>query len=322
MAKRILVIEKEHPPDLAIYAEVIRREFPEVEVVTAATEEDALARCLGASAIIAKAHSISAAVVAAMPQVDWIQALTTGTDHLATVNLPGRVVITSARGIHGPQMAELAFTFMLAFQRDIRAVLRDQSQQKWSRRPQRLLCGKTAVLVGVGAISEAIAVRCKAFGMKAIGVSSTPRAAAGFDEVVGRDRLVLAAGKADFLIVVAPYSLATHHLIDRQVLSAMAAHAVLINIARGKVCDEAAVISALQERRIAGAGLDVFAAEPLPADSPLWTLDNVILTPHIGGMSDSYVHQTLPLVLENLRFYRTGEFGRMRNIVDRTATRG
>ncbi|HEV7691703.1 MAG TPA: D-2-hydroxyacid dehydrogenase [Hyphomonadaceae bacterium] len=317
MTKRVLIIEKEHPADLAVYADVIGKAQPRVEVLMAATEDEALSRCGGVTAIIAKAHSISAEVVAATPRLDWVQALTTGTDHLASVDLPPGVVITSARGIHGPQMSELAFMFMLAFLRDIRTVLGDQEKAIWSRRPQRLLYGKTVVIVGVGAISEALAQRCKAFGMITIGVSSMPRSAAGFDEVVGRESLLEVAGRADFLIVVAPYSPATHQMIDRSVLAAMAPHAVLINIARGKVCDEAALVEALREKRIAGAGLDVFAVEPLPPDHSLWGLDNVILTPHIGGMSDSYVRQTLPLVLENLGFYCAGERHRMRNIVDR-----
>lgn len=317
MGKHVLFIEKEHPADLAVYGEAISREAPDVAFSLANDDEQALAKAPAASAIVAKAHSISGGVVAAAKRLDWVQALTTGTDHLATVNLPANVVVTSARGIHGPQMSELAFLFMLAFQRDMRAVLRDQDEHAWRRRPQRLLLDKTAVLVGVGAISEALAQRCKAFGMRTIGVSSTPRAALGFDEVLGRAELLKAVAQADFLIVLAPLTAETRHMIDAAVLAAMPRHGVLINIARGPVCDEAAVIAALRERRIAGAGLDVFAAEPLPPDSPLWGMDNVILTPHIGGMSNSYVQQTLPLVLENLRHWRNGDFAAMRNIVDR-----
>jgi phosphoglycerate dehydrogenase-like enzyme len=312
---KILFFEREHPADLDIYRAAIAETFPNVTVATAASEDEALAQTEGATALFAKAHEIGATLVAAMPRLEWIQALTTGTDHLRTLNLPPSVVTTSARGVHGPQMSELAFLYMLALERDIRTLLADQERARWERRPQRLLLHKTVVIVGVGMISEALALRCKAFGMTTIGVSATPRSLAGFDEIVAREDLPKAAANADFLIVLAPYTPETHHLIDAKIFSVMRPQSVFINIARGKVCDEAALIGALYNGSIAGAGLDVFEEEPLPPDSPLWAMRNVIITPRIGGMSDSYASQLLPIILENLALYLKGAPEQFRNIV-------
>ncbi len=116
------------------------------------------------------AHAIPATVVNKMPSLHWIQALTTGTDHLLTLTLPKDIIVTSARGIHGPQMSEIAFLYMLSHFRDIRRFLKNQSQAIWESRPQKLLWGKTVTILGVGAISEELALRCKAFGMRVIGV--------------------------------------------------------------------------------------------------------------------------------------------------------
>ena len=311
----ILILEKE----AQIYAEGLRAACPEAVFHAATNEADALKVASGAEVVIALAHEISARLVAAMPKLRWIAALTTGVDHLATLDLPPDVAITSGRGIHGPQMAELTFLYMLALSRNARGMIANQERHHWERWPQRLLLGKTAVLVGVGAISEELAVRCQAFGMTTIGVSSARSEARGFDRIMPRDKLIEAAGEADFLIALAPYTPQTHHMIGRAEFAAMKPTAFFINIARGNVADEAALIEHLVGGRIAGAGLDVFAREPLPDDSPLWDMQNVIATPHIGGMSDTYADQALPLLIDNVRAYLAGTPGALRNIVSRKA---
>jgi phosphoglycerate dehydrogenase-like enzyme len=212
-------------------------------------------------------------------------------------------------------MSELAFMYMLGLTRNVRRVLADQAAHRWARRGQVLLSGKTVLIVGIGAISEALAARCQAFGMRVVGISDARDTAEGFDEVHNRGALVAQAARADYVVALVPYSPATHHMISAEVLAAMKPSAVFINIARGKVVDEAALIAALREGRIAGAGLDVFAEEPLPVNSPLWDMENVIITPRIGGMSDTYAQQLAPLVLENLRLFLAGKPSSMRNLV-------
>ena len=251
-----------------------------------------------------------------MPKLKLIQALTTGTDHITALpNLPPNIVIAAARGFHGPQMSELAFLFMLAFARKFPALLESQKQKRWDRREQRLLAGKTAVLVGVGAIAEELARRCQVFGMRVVGVSGGRTSAPGFDAIHPREQISQAAALADFLIILAPYTRENHHLVDAKVIGAMPTHGVLINIARGGVLDEEALRRALLEGRIAGAGLDVFQTEPLPPASPLWDTPNVLITSHVGGVAENYAEQVMPLLVDNLRAFMAGEIDRMSYIV-------
>lgn len=310
----ILVVEKEAD----VYAERIRHAFPQITVQTAASSADALGRCADSEVVVGLAHEISNDLVGAMPKLRWVAALTTGTDHLDTLeNLRPDVLVTSGRGIHGPQMAELAFYFMIGLSRDVRGMMANQARHRWERWPQRLLLGKTVLIVGVGAISEDLAERCRAFGMATVGVSSARKEARGFDRVVPRERLLEAAGQADVLVALVPYSPETHHMIDDRVFSAMKPTAYVINIARGKVIDEAALIHHLRQGGLAGAGLDVFDLEPPAPDNPLWDMPNVIMTPRIGGMSDTYAEQALPLLVENVGAFLAGQPERMRNVVSR-----
>ncbi|MDB5545611.1 MAG: D-isomer specific 2-hydroxyacid dehydrogenase NAD-binding protein, partial [Hyphomicrobiales bacterium] len=247
----------------------------------------------------------------------WVQALTTGVDPLkAMKELDPSIPITSGRGIHGPQMSELTFLYMLNFARDIRMILNDQDTTHWERRPQKLLWNKTVVIIGVGVISEDLARCCKAFGMNVVGVSSRATAP-NFDRMFTRDRLKEAAALADFLIAVVPLNAETKGMIDGAVLDAMPAHGVFINIARGPVVNEAEMIDRLQRKVIAGAALDTFVEEPLSPDSPLWSMKNVIITPHIGGKSESYVDQILPLLAHNIRAFEAGKMDDFRNLVAR-----
>jgi phosphoglycerate dehydrogenase-like enzyme len=299
-------------PGLAIR---IAQACPDLVIHAGTNANDVLDRVGSARALMGLAQTITPQLVAAAPRLQWIHALTTGIDPLLSIRLPERLIVTSSRGIHGPQMAEMAFMHMLALARDFPRMVENQHRTRWERWPQRLLLGKTAVLVGVGAISEELAVRCKAFGMGVIGVSDARNAGRGFDAIRPRRELVSAAREADFLIVLAAYSPETRHLISAEILDALRRDAFLINLARGPVVDEAALIARLERSAFAGAGLDVFDVEPLPANSRLWRLDNVLITPHVGGMSDCYEEQLLPLIVHNLRAFAAGETARMRNRV-------
>jgi len=315
MTNLTLIFEPDSAHDARVYGEGLARALPGHAVVVTSDRTEALARAPEATILVAKAQNVPKELVAAMPQLGWIQALTTGIDPLLALDLPSSVVVTSARGIHGPQMAELTILLMLALYRNFPQMLANQREAKWDRWGQRLLAGKTVVIIGVGTISEALAARCKPFGLKVVGITSR-RDVEHFDELQPRERLRDVAGRADFLVLVVPYSPETHHLVDASVLAAMKPGAYLINVARGNVVDEAALIEALQSRRIAGAGLDVFATEPLPPASPLWALDNVIVTPHIGGMSDVYAEQILPVLVHNVRAYIAGDHAAMLNRID------
>src|SRR5580700_7356569 len=189
--------------DAAHYADAIRTRLPEVVVHGVTNATAAHACCGNADVLVALGYEVSDPLLAAMPALRWIQTLTTGVDKLLALgNLATDVRVSTGRGIHGPQMAELAFLYMIALSRDFRAMLANQANAHWQRGPQTLLLGKTAVLVGVGSISEAIASRCQAFGMHVIGVSDSRHDAPGFDTILPRSDLVRIAAQADFLIVL------------------------------------------------------------------------------------------------------------------------
>ncbi len=308
--------------DAHAYAERLGAQLPEVRFIAAPTEDDAVAQGAEADVLLGLAPFITPRLIGALPKLRWIQALTTGTDNLLydMPNLDPGVLISSMRGIHGPQMAELAFVYMLSLSRDLRGLFAQQTAARWVRSPQRLLWGRHAVLVGVGTISGELAARCKAFGMKVTGVSSSAREVPGFDQVVARGDLAKVAAEADFLIVLLPYDESTHHVIGAEVIGAMKPDAVLVNISRGRVVDEDALLQALEAGSIRAAGLDVFETEPLPAESRFWSHPRVMVTPHIGGMSDIYVDQAIPTVVENFRAYLANDLDRMHNIVRRETT--
>ena len=302
--------------DAQRYRERLARSFPDVTFHAVAHGADGKAVAADIDVIIGLGHHIPTDLIKAASKLKWVQALTTGTETLTAPGvLPPHVLLTSTRGIHGPQMSELAFMFMIALNRDFRRMQRNQAEAKWEQWNQPILEGRTAVIVGLGILAEHLAARCKLFGMTTIGVSGGRAQAPHFDEVHPREALVKVAARADFLVLLVPYSKDTHHLIDRTVIAAMKPSAFLVNIARGGVLDEAALVEHLQAGKIAGAALDVLSKQPLPPDSPLWKLPNVIITPNVGGRSDNFVEQTLTIVEPNLRAFVGGRLEDLRNLV-------
>jgi D-2-hydroxyacid dehydrogenase (NADP+) len=251
-----------------------------------------------------------------MARLEWVHCLISGTDQLRPALEERRdILLTSSRGIHGPQMSEMALLHMLWLNRQAGRMHRNQLVHVWEAWEQRALDGKTVGIVGLGAIGERLARVCKALDMTVYGVSRTDRPVDGVDRVFDRSQLVDVAGQVDFLVLVLPRTADTEDLVDAEVLAAMRPTAFLVNLARGGVVDEDALLQALRDGRIAGAGLDVFATEPLPVDSPFWDLENVLVTPHVGGRSDRYGQQLLTIVEPNLRRYLAGDRKDMINVV-------
>jgi D-2-hydroxyacid dehydrogenase (NADP+) len=302
--------------DAVEFESMARKDFPAIDLASTNDREVARAHAAEADALIGHHFQFDEDMLERATRLRWIQSLTTGTDAiLQLASLRADVTVTSTRGMHGPQMSELVFLQMLALSRDFPRMQRNQAAQRWERWPQPLLDGKTAVIVGVGAIAEVLALRCKAFGMTVYGISESPRKPPGFDAILGRADLCDGAALADFLVLIVPHSVRTEKLIDAKVLGAMKPSAFLINVARGGVLDEDALLTALREGRLAGAALDVFRHTPLPANHPLWLDERVIITPHIGGMSDIYLEQAYPIVRANLRAFLADAPGTMINVV-------
>jgi phosphoglycerate dehydrogenase-like enzyme len=257
-------------------------------------------------------------MLAGAPRLKWIQSLATGVDHfLRCPSLKPNVLITSGRGIHGPPMREQVVYMMMAISRDAVRAVGDQKAHFWERRLWSTLHGKTAAIAGTGVVGSAIGELLKALGMHVIGITRTPRQTAGFDEMIATDRLVDAARRADYLINMLPASPDNIGLFDAAAFGAMKATAYYISAGRGQTVDEVALLAVLRERRIAGAALEVFQTEPLPADSLFWDLPNVFITPHVGGYVIEYEDFIMPLIVDNMRLFLAGRQGEMRNIVVR-----
>ena len=248
----------------------------------------------------------------------WVQALGTGVDGIA--DQPGLrqdVLLTNMHGFHGGPVSEAALLAMLSLARELPRSLRQQAMRKWDRFPAKLLKGKTVGIFGVGTIAAELAPKCKALGMKVVGVSSAVRSVPGFDAIHGRGGLERAVKEWDYFVLLTPFTPETKNIVDAKIFAAMKPSSFFVNLARGGVVDEDALLDALKEKRIAGAALDVFAKEPLPEDSPFWDMENVILTQHQGGFFDGYPGFALPVVEENMRKYLAGDLKGMINVVKR-----
>jgi D-2-hydroxyacid dehydrogenase (NADP+) len=203
-------------------------------------------------------------------------------------------------------MSEMAFMLMLALARDFPRAVHAQDNGVYRRWTPSLLHGKTVGILGVGLIAEALAPRCKAFGMSVVGISRTRRPLPGFDRFFDRTDIVAAARDLDFFILLIPFDAETRAIVGAQVIAAMKPTSYLINLARGGVVDETVLMTALLERRIAGAALDAFEHEPLPPDSPWWRAPNTIVTPHIAGTYDRYAEDAFRQFDGNLTHFLAG----------------
>jgi D-2-hydroxyacid dehydrogenase (NADP+) len=302
------------------YRDGLLAAFPELRISIADHHSRVEPDIATADVLLTFAPMMANAVLQKAPRLKWIQALGTGTDGLHDLpSLRPDVLLTSVHGIHGDTMSEAAVMAMLALARKLPRALRNQQQAKWDRgAPSSLLKGKTAAIFGVGAIALVLAPLLRAFGMRVVGISSAPgRRVEGFDEMRASDDLAAAVRDADHLILLTPYSAGTRNAVDARVLGAMKPSAFLVNLARGGVVDEDALLAALRDKRIAGAALDVFTREPLPPDHALWAQENVILTPHLGGFYDTYPDNALPVVIENMRRFLAGRGAEMLNRVAR-----
>jgi phosphoglycerate dehydrogenase-like enzyme len=258
----------------------------------------------------------------AAPRVRWVQARNAGAGEQLGAALalePGLlrdVTVTSVSGIHAGPLAEFALLGVLAFAKRLPELERDKARRAWPdvKPTMGVLAGRTVLVVGLGAIGLEFARLARALGMRVLGIKRTPEELPGVDEVAPPDRLAELARRADALVVTLPLTDGTRGLVDRATLAALRPGAVVVNVGRGAVIDEPALIDALRGRRLAGACLDVFAEEPLPAASPLWTLDNVILSPHVAARTDDEDDRAVELFADNLRRHLDG--APLRNRVD------
>ena len=314
MKKNLLILN----PFAERYRTRLEPQFPEVTFHSALDLDGAKEIIKETHILFVIGHVFGDDFIRHASKLEWIQSLISGTDTLVALKtLKKEVLITSGRGIHGPQMSEMAFLHMLNLTRGYPRMLRNQDQRVWERWPQPLLYKKTVGILGIGVIAEELARKCKAFHMTVYGISSTIREVEGIDRIFRREELPKVAAMVDYLVILVPHSPETDKIVDGAVISAMKPGAYLINLARGGVLDEDALLEALRAGKIAGAGLDVYSQEPLPEDHPFWGMKNLVMTPKLGGMSDIYPEQVMPILEKNLRHFLDGDRHKMINVVER-----
>ena len=263
-----------------------------------------------------------ARVVRECPRLRWVAGTAAGAGELlrlaslSPAELDG-ILFTSAREVHTGQLAEWAIFGLLAFTKGLPRLLADKANRRWDHYPLRELAGQTLLVVGLGGIGRAVARRARSMGMRVVGVhrnadpSSTDP---DVDEVRGTADLPDLVAGADAVVLSLPETDATQGLFSRALIDALPANAIVVNVGRGRTLDEQALIDALTEGRILGAALDVFHTEPLPADSPLWTMPDVLLSPHTAALSVHENERLVDLFIDNLHRYL--DHHPLRNLVD------
>lgn len=307
------------------FVDRLRTEFPQ-HTFLEAWDRDAIRRQLP-GADVAFTPFVERDVFPSATRLKWIQSPAVGVGSLMFPELlASPVVVTSAKGIRARSIAEHVIGVTIALARRLPHALRAQQAHRWAQDELegpgsgvRLLNGMRMGIVGLGSIGMEIAKLALPFGMRisAIRRSAPATPPSGIDEVFGPDRVRDVVEKGDVVVLAVPHTPETKQIIGRRELERMKPGALLINIARGKLIDDAAVVEALKEGRLGGAALDVFTREPLEAESPYWDLPNVIITPHTSGAMQDYWTPLVGLFSDNLRRFERGE--PLRNVVDKVA---
>ncbi|WP_109008605.1 D-2-hydroxyacid dehydrogenase [Nostoc commune] len=258
-------------------------------------------------------------VLAAAPRLRWQQSPSAGVNHILTPNfLQKDIILTNGAGVHAIPISEFVLAFMLYHAKNLRKLQTLQDEHTWVRGISlEELADANLLILGTGNIGKAIASRAKAFGVTVWGSRRHLEPIPNFDKIVGVDEWQSLLPAADYVVIATPLTPETKGLIDEAALRSMRQSAYLINIARGAIVDEAALITALREGWIAGAGLDTVATEPLPPESPLWSLPNAFITPHCSALSPRLRERIAQLFIDNLKRYQTGQ--PLRNVVDKQA---
>ena len=290
--------------------ETLRREAAGVEIVAGADAASLRGQARDADAVLlAPRHgAVLTDLWQELRNVRWIHTLAAGVEALPFDLLKRTdAVVTNSRGLYAEALAEFAVAAMLWFARDLRRLVRNHEARRWEPYTVERLEGKVAGIIGYGAIGQAVGRRAAALDMRVVGVRRR--------QEIGEPTVDDVVSEADYLVLSLPLTPQTFRLISSRRLAAMRPTAVLINIGRGATVEEPALVAALQERRIRGAALDVYETEPLPAGHPLWTLDNVLLSPHSADRTADSHERAMQFFIENLRRFRAGES--LENVVDK-----
>jgi phosphoglycerate dehydrogenase-like enzyme len=290
------------------YAEALRERLPDRTVVHARTPK--MERELVADARVVTGITVDESLLARADRLELFACTFAGTGHVPMDALAERgVAVTNAGGIHAPGIAEQAVGNMLVFARRLHEGWRRKQRSEWRHFQSGELTGSTVTVIGLGSIGQTVTQRLQGFDVETIGVRYTPEKGGPTDEVVGFDEDAIhdALSRSRYVVVACPLTEATRGLIGKSEFATMPTDAVLVNTARGPIVDTDALVAALQSNKIRGAALDVTDPEPLPADHPLWDLENCLITPHTGGHTPLHWDRLADIVAENVERLETGE---------------
>jgi phosphoglycerate dehydrogenase-like enzyme len=258
-------------------------------------------------------------LIARAPKLKWVQVMSAGVDRFLDSDFRrSPVILTNVSGIHATPISEFVMEQMLMFAKNALLCFELKQKRQWQRYSPSTLRGKTVGIVGLGHIGKEVARLSKAFGMRVIATRrSKPRTqhTRNVDLMLPRQELPRLLAESDYVVITLPYTHETDKLFGETELKTMKPSAYLINIGRGGIIDEDALVRVLSEKRIAGAGLDVFATEPLPPESKLWELPNLLFSPHVSGDMEDYIARATEVFCNNLRRYLEGK--RLLNVVDK-----
>ena len=309
---RILVLAGK--PD--VYLEPVRARFPDVVLGSCRDYRDleATLRDFRPSIVLAAKIGIPfpRETLFSAASLEWIQTASAGVDHLLPLN--PRVTVTSASGIHDEVLTDYIVCGVLMWNLHFPRFFQQQREHVWKSKELVPTSGQTLSILGLGGIGQLAAMKAKALGMRVLGLKARPgKPPEGVDEVHGVEHLTEVASRTDFLAVTLPLTPKTRGLVDERVLQSMKLGSVLVNLSRGTIVDETALVTALKDGPLRGAVMDVFAQEPLPKESELWDLPNLVITPHTGDIQ-GWREKVADLFCENLARRRSGE--PLRNVVD------
>ncbi|WP_440995232.1 D-2-hydroxyacid dehydrogenase [Arhodomonas sp. SL1] len=291
--------------DAEVYRRLLEAEaLPELEIRVA--EDATRGRELApASNIILGKPALVAEVLDSAEALEWVQSTYAGVDALLPKGLRRDYTLTGVKDVFGPLMSEYVFGWLIAIERQFFALRAQQREHQWAERDYRGLAGRTMGIAGLGSIGQHIAATANHFGLEVLGYKRSPGEVAGVKRVYAGDEWQDFLGALDYLVLTLPDTAATRHMLDSTALARLPDHTWVVNVGRGPLIDSDALAEALQDGGIGGAVLDVFEEEPLPADSPLWDLENCYVTPHVAAAS--FPEDIVGIFRRNYEHYRRGE---------------
>lgn len=297
-----------------------REEYPDVEFVHCGDRADLKGEIKDADVFVGW---LNREVFLAAKELKWVQSPSSGINYYLAIPefVESDVLLTSARGTHGACLAESVFGMIFAFTRQIKDFVLDQQAHKWrglvSRSEMRELTGCTMGIIGFGTVGRAVAKRAQAFDMSIVAVDMFPEDKPDYVRALwGTDHLEELLKTSDYVVVTVPYTEETEGMIGAEEIGMLKKDAMLVGISRGKIIDEEALARALRGGRLYAAALDVFAEEPLPEDSPLWDIDNLLITPHAAGGTQYEGERVIEILKDNMRRFTEGDLP-LRNQIDK-----